>query len=178
MHTLEKLKYPIGDFTWPKQIIESDLAKWISEIELFPSLIKKEVEGMTTELDWRYRPDGWTIRQVVHHCADSHFNSFVRFKLALTEDNPSIKPYEEALWAKLPDSLGPIEPSLSILDGLHNRWCSLLRSLDKRSLRATYFHPEQQASRRLDETIALYAWHGNHHIAHIQQAKKAGGVFN
>lgn len=179
MIDIEKLKYPIGGFSWPKQIAESELNQWISEIEAFPSLLSKEVDGLpSAKLDWRYRPDGWTIRQVIHHCADSHFNSFVRFKLALTEDNPTIKPYEEALWAKLPDSLGAIDTSLSILDGLHKRWCLLLRSLDKKSLEATYFHPEQQASRQLDETIALYAWHCNHHLAHVRQAKESQGRHN
>ncbi len=176
---LEKLKYPIGNFTWPKQISVPDLKKWISDIESFPSSVTQEVNGLShRELDWRYRPDGWTIRQVIHHCADSHFNSFVRFKLALTEENPTIKPYEEARWASLPDSLGPIETSLSIIEGLHARWCILLRDLDEKSLKATYFHPEQKFTRKLDETIGLYAWHCHHHLAHIRQAKDAQGRYN
>ena len=179
MTDLEKLKYPIGNFTWPKEITDDDIERWISEIEAFPSLVGKEVAGLQpSELDWRYRPDGWTIRQVIHHCADSHFNSFVRFKLALTEDNPTIKPYEESLWAKLPDSLGPIESSLSILEGLHKRWTILLRSLNTQSLAATYFHPEQNASRKLDGTIGLYAWHCNHHLAHVRQARESRGKYN
>ncbi len=179
MQDLEHLKYPIGKFSWPNVISKPELKEWISEIEAFPSLISKEVDGLSpTALDWKYRPDGWTIRQVIHHCADSHFNSFVRFKLALTEDNPTIKPYEEALWAGLPDSLGPIESSLVILNGLHKRWTVLLRSLDDQSLAATYFHPEQKASRRLDGTIGLYAWHCNHHLAHVRQAKEARGKYN
>ncbi|MBV6642740.1 MAG: putative metal-dependent hydrolase [Cyclobacteriaceae bacterium] len=179
MIDIEKLKYPVGNFSWPTEITLADLDKWISEIEAFPSLVSAEMGDLPSDgLDWRYRPDGWTIRQVIHHCADSHFNSFVRFKLALTEDNPTIKPYEESLWAKLPDSLGPIESSLSILTGLHKRWVVLLRSLDRQSLGATYFHPEQNASRRLDGTIGLYAWHCNHHLAHIRQAKEAQGKYN
>ncbi|XOV94438.1 MAG: YfiT family bacillithiol transferase [Bacteroidota bacterium] len=179
MSDLNSLKYPAGRFSWPKQISQSDITEWIQEIEAFPALLKEEVQGLTeSELNWRYRPDGWNIRQVVHHVADSHFNSLVRFKLALTEDTPTIKPYEEAKWAELADSQGPIESSLAILNGLHERWAILLKSLTEKDLKATYFHPEQNATRALDETIALYAWHCRHHLAHVKQAKDSEGKYN
>lgn len=179
MTNIDKLKYPVGPFRWPEQVESLDIESLIDQIESFPELLTSETSALSeNELNWKYRPDGWNIRQVIHHCADSHFNSFVRFKLALTEDSPSIKPYEEAAWAELPDSQGSIDTSLSILNGLHNRWCQLLRKLDNSDLQRTYFHPEQKATRRLDETIALYAWHCEHHLAHIKLGKLSKGKYN
>ena len=121
----------------------------------------------------KYRPDGWTIKQVVHHCADSHINSFVRFKLALTEDVPAIKPYFEDRWAELSDSLSnDISDSIQILNSLHNKWVLLLRSLTVEQLHREFFHPETNKKISLKENIGLYAWHCNHHLAHIQLAIK------
>lgn len=128
---IELLKYPIGRFVLPETITDNQLTVWIKIIEEFPNKVKQQVEGLSDiDLERRYRPGGWTIRQVVHHCADSHMNSLTRFKLALTEDQPIIKPYAEHLWAELEDSkLFPIESSLFILEGLHSRWSVLLKNL-------------------------------------------------
>lgn len=178
MNDLESLKYPVGKFKWPAQIAKSDIEEWIVTIEKFPQRITHEAAGLSEkELNWRYRPDGWNIRQVVHHCADSHFNSVVRFKLALTEEKPIIKPYKESAWALLADSQGPIDTSIKILVGLHARWVVLLRSLNEKTLKSAYFHPEQNKTRTLDETIGLYAWHCDHHLAHILQAKASEGKY-
>ena len=164
------MKYPIGPFTPPSEITPELIQQWISEIESFPQLLREAVLNLTErQLDTPYREGGWTVRQVVHHCADSHMNSFIRFKLALTEDNPTIKGYHEAQWAEMPDYLQlPVEPSLKLLEGLHERWVVLLRSLGKDDLKKTFFHPEKQKSIPLDHTIALYAWHGKHHLGHVK----------
>lgn len=171
---MENLKYPIGQFLKPTEISAELLNSYISDIESFPDRLKAEVENLTeAQLDTEYRPDGWTIRQVVHHCADSHINSFTRFKLALTEDNPTIKPYLEAAWAELADSKNmPLAPSLQLLEGLHKRWVVLLKSLSESDLQRTFFHPESKAQVPLAENIGIYAWHCNHHLAHITQLKK------
>ena len=171
--TLEQLKYPIGKFEKPETMTKELLSQWIAEIGAFPAQLKAEVTHLDAEqLDSPYRPEGWTIRQVVHHCADSHMNSFIRFKLALTEERPIIKPYREESWAELADGKMPISPSLVLLDGLHSRWTALLRSLSEEELHRTYIHPEQGQPIPLDVTIGLYAWHGKHHLAHITEAKK------
>lgn len=169
MHSLERLRYPIGKFNKPENFTEKIINEYISDIEHFPTRLRKAVENLSEEqLNTLYRPDGWTIRQVVHHCADSHMNSIIRFKLALTEDTPIIKPYHEELWAELKDSSNmPIEPSLHILDGVHTRWVVLLRSLDNLQLKRTFIHPSSNRTVELQENIGIYAWHGNHHLAHI-----------
>ena len=169
---LEKLKYPIGKFTKPDHITETLIREWIEEIELMPSRLKTLTEKLTAkELAWRYRPGGWTIQHVVHHMADSHMNSLIRFKLALTEDNPIIKPYLEDHWANLPDSTGvAIQESIKILEGIHARWTHLLRSMDMDDFKKTFIHPERGRQIALGENLALYAWHSNHHLAHIRQA--------
>jgi len=170
---IEKLKYPIGKFEWPKEINVELLNSWISVISEFPTKLKVETAFLTEDqLDTRYRPDGWTIRQVVHHCADSHMNSLMRLKLALTEDQPIIKPYYEEKWAELPDSRLPIGSSLLILDGIHQRWATILRNLTKEQLGRTFIHPDSGRSIRIDANTALYAWHCNHHLAHITETKK------
>jgi len=121
------------------------------------------------QLDTAYRPGGWTVRQVVHHCADSHMNSFIRFKLALTEENPTIKPYHEDKWAEMADAKNlPIEPSLKILEGLHDRWAILIKSLSDQDLQKTFYHPANQKTITLATTIALYAWHSRHHLEHVK----------
>ena len=176
---LEKLKFPIGKFQNPDSISENDLETWISIIENFPSRIKKMTSTLSVEeLNWTYRPKGWNIKQVVHHCADSHINSFIRFKLALTEDIPTIKPYEEAKWAELADgNSDDILPSLQIIEGVHTRWVLLLKSFGSKELKRQFFHPENLKIFCLDEIIGVYAWHCNHHVAHIEQALAYKGQY-
>lgn len=172
--TQEELKYPIGRFEQAQVLTEDTLSKCIDDIASFPARLKNEVENLNEQqLDTAYRPDGWTIRQVIHHCADSHLNSFIRLKLALTEDNPTIKPYYEERWAELADSKHcSIVPSLKMIEGLHERWLILLNNLSENDKARTFVHPEKGKSIRIDENIALYAWHCNHHLAHIKLAKK------
>ncbi|MDB5272915.1 MAG: hypothetical protein JWO58_1282 [Chitinophagaceae bacterium] len=168
-------KFPIGEFHAPA-ILTSDLLNgYIHDISSFPLRLKEAVAGLSDQqLDTPYRPDGWTIRQVVHHCADSHMNSLIRFKLALTEDQPTIKPYYEERWAELADSKKlDISPSLLLLEGLHRRWTVLLNALTKEELSRTFVHPEHGKIFRLDENIGVYAWHCNHHLAHITTLKKS-----
>ncbi|MDP2059055.1 MAG: putative metal-dependent hydrolase [Flavobacteriaceae bacterium] len=175
--TLEKLKYPIGRYQKPIEITAGILKKNIQDIEDFPRKIRKEVQKLSdVQLDTPYRPAGWTIRQLVNHCADSHMNSLIRFKLALTESKPTIKPYFEDRWAELTDSKNiPIEPALKMIEGLHERWVVLLKSLTKEELNRTFIHPEHNKDFSLEETIAVYAWHCNHHLAHITELKKTMG---
>jgi uncharacterized damage-inducible protein DinB len=162
-------RYPIGRYHWDKEITEVDRQKWIAEIAALPERLQAAVTGLSDEqLDTPYRKGGWTIRQVVHHLADSHMNSLIRFKLALTENNPTIRPYYEDRWAELSDSRTlPVEPSLMLLTGLHSRWTTLLLSLSPDDYARTFYHPESEKSIRLDYNLGLYAWHGNHHLAHI-----------
>ena len=175
-----KLKYPIGEYEKPNLISEKDILNWIETIENFPKKIKSVTDNLSIEeLNLKYRPDGWSIKQVVHHCADSHMNSFIRFKLALTEDNPTIKPYDEAKWANLTDSNDDdISNSLLIIEGLHNRWALLLKSFDENDFIRSFFHPESKTTNRLDAILGFYAWHCNHHLAHIEQALKYNGMFD
>jgi len=175
--TIEQLKYPIGKFEAPKEITAEMLSSFIQDISLFPSRLRQETANLSsTQLDSPYRPEGWTIRQLVHHCADSHMNSLIRFKLALTEENPTIKPYFEDRWAELPDGRDlPVEPSVKMLEGIHERWTHLLNSLSPEQLARTYIHPEQDRELRLDHTIALYAWHCRHHLAHVTGLKEREG---
>lgn len=176
---LEKLKYPIGKFQKPDSISENDLKTWIAIIENFPIKIKNLTEKFSVEeLNWVYRPNGWSIKQVVHHCADSHMNSFIRFKLALTEDTPTIKPYEEAEWAELTDgNSDTIFPSIQIIEGVHARWTLLLKSFGEKELKRKFIHPANNKTSCLDEVIGIYAWHCNHHLAHIEQAILHKGKF-
>lgn len=170
---IEQLKFPIGKFKKPENITNEILTSWKNDIATFPLRLKKEVDNLSdNQLDTPYRPDGWTIRQVVHHCADSHINSFIRFKLAITENNPTIKPYYEERWAELTDSkYFPIEPSLKILEGIHYRWSELLDKLTNEDLEKTFTHPEHNKTFTLLENIGVYAWHCNHHLAHITTLK-------
>ena len=171
------LKYPIGEFVNPKIYSLNNISEWIDVISSFYEKLSKDVDSLTKEQwRWQYRPDGWTIQQIVHHCADSHMNSFIRFKLTITETNPTIKPYNEKLWAELSDSKdAPIDWSLSLIYGLHKRWTHFLKSLTQEDLNRTYFHPEQNKFVKLYENIAHYAWHCNHHLEHIKLAKKCEG---
>jgi hypothetical protein len=166
------LRFPIGQFKFGGNFSNELIKEWIKQIEVAPSQLKEAVKGLNDEqLDTPYRPGGWNIRQVVHHLADSHINSYSRFKLALTEDNPTIKPYLEDKWAELPDSKLPIEISLTVLDALHKKWVVILRSLQPSELEKTFCHPEL-GNIQIRWNIGLYAWHGRHHIAHITTLRK------
>ena len=175
--TLEKLKFPIGKFEKPENYTADVLADCIATISNFPHQLKQEVEHLNdAQLDTPYRPDGWTIRQVVHHCADSHMHSLIRLKFTLTEAKPTIKPYPQDVWAELADSKSlPIEPSLSLLNGLHARWVAILHSLTPTQFEREYIHPEYGKHFSLYEATALYAWHCKHHLAHITSCKALQG---
>lgn len=179
MNIPETLKYPIGRYQKPEVISQEQLKTWIEAIETFPNKIKKITSTLSVEqLNWIYRPEGWKIKQVVHHCADSHMNSIIRFKLALTEDNPTIKPYEEQLWAELVDgNSDDIFHSLQLLESVHYRSILLLKSLGAAELKRTFTHPATGKTSCLDEVIGMYAWHCNHHLAHIEQALQHKGQF-
>ena len=170
---LEQLKYPAGKFVKPESITKDIIDSAISEIENFPNLVKAEIQNLDKkDLQLRYRSEGWTISQVVHHCADSHINSYMRFKLALTENVPTIKPYEESLWAELPDNnLSPFV-SLKLLEALHERWVYILKSLSEEDLNKEFIHPEQSKKISLKENVLIYSWHCQLHLAHIKQAKE------
>ena len=177
METLEQLKFPVGNFVPPKDTSEEQRRHWIEEIAALPSQLRAAVVGLTEEqLETPYRPEGWTVRQVVHHLPDSHMNSYMRFRLALTEDNPTIRPYEEQLWAELPDAAhGPIDLSLDLLEMLHKRWVFLLKAMGEEDYQKTFYHPGSQKNFRLATVLALYAWHSRHHLAHITELKKRKG---
>ncbi len=176
---MEKLKYPIGKYIPVKNPTPQLLTQWRDEIEQFPLQLDLITNKLSKkELNWPYRPEGWKIKQVVHHCADSHMNAYIRFKLTLTEDNPSIKPYAENLWAKLADSLDDnIDDSMMLIKALHNKWGLLMRNLSDDQLQLEFFHPENGVKSNLAETIGNYAWHSNHHLAHIKNALTFKGRF-
>jgi len=167
------IRYPIGKFDKNINVTKEMRREFINTIETLPLQLRKEVENLSPQqLDTPYRDGGWTVRQLVHHIPDSHINAYVRFKLALTEDNPKIKTYEEHLWAELPDTFKtPIEVSLNLLEGVHTRWAILLRSLTEEQFEKTFQHPEWK-NITLNETLGLYAWHSKHHLAHITELKK------
>jgi hypothetical protein len=170
---MDDLRYPIGKFQYAGSASDSDIRTWIDQIAELPSKMRDAVAGLSAEqLDTPYRPGGWTVRQVIHHVPDSHINSYVRFRLALTEDEPIIKPYEENRWAELPDArTAPVELSLDLLEMLHRRWTLLLNDLGKAELAKSFRHPELGLV-TLERNVALYAWHGRHHMAHITELKK------
>lgn len=161
------MKYPIGTFQFDDEITSSVTSVWINEIEDLPRLLRDAVKNLDTEqLDTAYRYRGWTVRQVIHHLADSHMNAYIRFKLAFTEENPVIKTYDEAKWAELSDYSLPIETSLLLLETLHQRWTHLLRSLTPADMEKVFIHPDS-GKVSVGENIGIYAWHGKHHLAHI-----------
>lgn len=163
------LRYPIGKFSPPDTVTAERVNRWIDDIGTLPADLRRVVCTLTNEeLDTPYRPDGWTVRQVVHHLPDSHMNSLVRFKWALTEERPLIKAYDEKGWAALPDCRGSIDRSLDFMEALHARWVDLLRSLSWTQLQREFVHPESGAA-TLAATVGLYAWHGRHHLAHIER---------
>ena len=174
---LERLRYPIGQFAFTGPQTAGTRGACIARIEAAPAAIRRAVEGLSeAQLDTSYREGGWTVRQVVHHVPDSHLNAYTRFRLALTEPTPTIRPYQEHRWAELPDARSaPIEPSLALLEALHRRWALLLRSLDPAEWELRYLHPEHGREWTLDEALAMYAWHGEHHTAHITRLRARMG---
>lgn len=166
---MEHLKYPIGLAVIPSEINEKHIIEWVEIIENFPLKLELLVKDLNEEqLNTPYRVNGWTIRQVIHHCADSHQNSYIRFKWTLTEDNPIIKTYFEDKWGELFDShSAPILLSINVLKALHAKWVYLLRGLKQNELDRCFIHPENNESVSLAKNIGIYAWHCNHHYAHI-----------
>jgi hypothetical protein len=177
---MEDLRYPIGKFEWVAPASEAQMAelriKAIAELAKLPENFSQAVAGLTPlQLDTPYRPEGWTVRQLVHHVPDSHANAYIRFKLALTEYEPAIKPYKEDMWAKLPDTANtPIEVSLQLLSALHTRWVTLLRAMDSSDFARTLRHPELGVL-DLNRMLSLYAWHSAHHTAHITKLRERMG---
>src|ERR1700674_296958 len=175
--TETELRYPVGKFDFEAPVNAADYPKLIAAIAETPVALRSAVAGLSRDqLETRYRPGGWKVKQVVHHVPDSHLNAYTRFKLALTEDVPTIKPYEEAKWAELPDSQRvPIDVSLDLLDSLHQRWVALLKSMDVADFNRGLRHPEHDRVLTLAQILALYAWHGRHHVAHITSLRKRKG---
>jgi hypothetical protein len=170
------LRYPIGKFKFEGPTTPEQKEEQLNQIEQAPIRLRAAVKGLSDQqLDTPYRPEGWTVRQVAHHVPDSHLNAYVRFKLALTEDEPTIKPYAEDRWAQLADTqTTPVEVSLAMLDSLHDRWVRLLRSLQSEDWKRTFRHPEMGVM-NLEKTLALYSWHGRHHVAHITYLRERNG---
>ena len=196
---MEDLRYPIGEFTLPSEMTAEQRARFVDQIAELPSLLRRAVEGLSPEqLDTPYRPGGWTVRQVVHHVPDSHLNAYARMKLALTEDLPTVKTYNQEGWLAVTDLNVPIGASLSLLDGLHALWAGMLRSLSEEQWQRGFIHPElagaaaQQGGRRdepwrrafmadargmitVQALLPTYAWHGRHHAAHITRLRERMG---
>jgi hypothetical protein len=168
----EHLKYPIGRYDHSTRIEMNEIDDLIETIDEFPEQLADLVLDLDDEdFEKTYRPEGWTVRQVISHCADSHMNAFMRFKLALTEDNPTIKAYSQHGWAALPDAdEAPLELSLLMLDGVHGRWVWLMDSMDQEDWNKTYYHPENKMDYRLIDVLGLYAWHCRHHLEHVKLA--------
>ena len=168
----DDLRYPIGDFS-PVPESAAINAAALADLEQLPAQLREATANLSNQqLDTPYRPGGWTVRQVVHHVADSHMNGFVRTKLALTEDNPTIKPYAEGEWARLADMRLPIDISLALIDNLHVRWVAVFRSLTPPQLQRAYVHPEHGRALTLAWHLQDYAWHGRHHVAHITSLRQ------
>lgn len=171
------LRYPIGPFGYDGMMTDARRAECVDRIAVMPARMRAAVAGLDDrQLDTPYRPAGWTVRQVVHHVPDSHLNAYTRIRLALTEETPTIKPYEEAKWAELPDARsGPVEVSLAFLEAMHARWVLLLRGLGAAEGARQFRHPEHGRLMTVDEMLALYAWHGDHHTAHITSLRARMG---
>jgi len=171
----QELRYPIGPSDMTTPLAAGVRAQRIDAIAAAPAQLRLAVAGLSDEqLDTPYRPGGWTVRQTVHHVADSHMNAFVRFRLGLTEDNPTIKPYDEKAWSELPDMRLPVEVSLHLLDALHERWVHLLRAQPGSAFQRQIYHPEN-GPMTLDAMVSQYAWHGRHHTAHITGLRQRQG---
>ncbi len=173
---MEDLSYPIGRFERPPSLGRTERAASLKILARTPSEVQRAIAGLDgTQLDTPYRPGGWTVRQVVHHLPDSHMNAYVRFRLALTEDRPDVRVYDEARWAALPDArFGPPEVSLRLLAALHERWVALLKGIDEAAWERVYRHPEL-GDVRLDIALAMYDWHSQHHLAHITRLREREG---
>jgi len=173
---MSDLSYPIGKYEPVSGLSADKRAELIDDVAATPARMRAAIAGLDdTQLDTPYRDGGWTVRQVVHHVADSHMNCLIRFKLALTEDEPTIKPYAEGLWAELDDTrVAPIDMSLEILDGVHRRWDVVLRAMKPDEFARRFRHPER-GTVTLDDTLGLYAWHGRHHVAHITRLRDREG---
>ena len=169
-------RYPIGKFSYTGPLTPEQKQQCLTDIEQTPARLRAALGGLSDQqLDTPYRDGGWTLRQLAHHVPDSHMNAYIRFKLALTEEDPTIKPYAEDRWAELADTkLTPVEVSLTLLDSLHDRWLRLLRSLGPGDWQRTFRHPELGAM-TLEKTLALYAWHGRHHVTHITALRARNG---
>ena len=174
---IETLKYPIGKYKSPDSFSKRLTDEWIQTISELPEKLNSVVKNLSdSQLDTPYRDGGWTVRQVVHHLVDSHMNSYIRFKLALTEDTPTIKPYFEARWAELDDAKNaPVEFSLTMLEALHKRWVFFLKKLSEEDLKKKFHHPESNKDFELRAILALYAWHCEHHLAHINNLAERKG---
>jgi uncharacterized damage-inducible protein DinB len=170
------LRYPTGKLSYNDHLTAEQRASLIDRIAAAPAALRAAVEGLNdAQLDTAYRPEGWSVRQVVHHVPDSHVNAYVRFKLALTEDSPTIKPYQEAAWATLADTrLTPVNVSLSLLEAVHTRWVVLLKSMTEADFARPLMHPEN-GRMTLDRLLQLYAWHGGHHVGHVTELRKREG---
>ncbi len=169
------LRYPVGKFLKPETVTPEQRHAYLADIEALPARLRAAVAGLNdAQLDTPYRPGGWTVRQVVHHVGDSHMNSFLRFRWALTEDEPTIKPYDEGEWAKLADMQMPVEISLTLLDSLHARMMAMLSPLTDAQFARTFRHPEAGLM-RVDTNLALYSWHSRHHVAHITSLRQRSG---
>ncbi|MEJ2077430.1 MAG: bacillithiol transferase BstA [Acidobacteriota bacterium] len=173
---MEDLKYPIGKFQQDPAVTAEKRLQWIQSVSELPAQLRQAVENLSDEqLDTPYRPEGWTVRQVVHHVADSHINAYVRYRLALTEEKPTIKTYDQAAWAELADARSaPIDPSLAIISAAHERWTLLLRSLSESEFARPFRYPEE-GDINLDVTLQMYVWHGKHHLAHITGLRERNG---
>ena len=170
-------RYPIGPFRFSGQANSESRVRCVAEIAAAPGHLRAAVSDLSpAQLDTPYREGGWSVRQVVHHVPDSHLNAYTRFKLGLTEDEPTIKPYEEARWAELPDVRAtPVETSLTLLESLHRRWVLLLRAMTPADFARRFRHPEHGRLISLDEVLEMYAWHGQHHVAHITSLRTRMG---
>lgn len=169
------LRYPVGEFTMPASVTAAMRANAIAAITTLPAKMRDAVRGLSdAQLDTPYRPGGWTVRQVVHHVADSHINAFVRLKLALTEENPTVKPYDEKAFANLPDQRLPVDVSLSLLEGLHVRWTAVLNTLAPEQFARPLYHPEIGAI-TVDYLVQTYGWHSRHHVAHLTRLREREG---
>jgi hypothetical protein len=175
--TSEDLRFPVGPLDFETPVSEKDYPRLIEEIAATPANLRKAVAGLSpAQMATPYRDGGWTVTQVVHHLPESHMQAYARCKLALTEENPTIKPYDEAAWAKLPDvTLTPAEVSLTMLEALHTRWVNLLRSMTPEQFQRGFFHPEHGRVISLERMLSLYAWHGRHHVAHITKLRSRNG---
>ena len=173
---LEKLRYPVGRFTEVVPFTAAGRSAAIEQLASLPAQVRSAVDGLAdAQLDTPYRPDGWTVRQLVHHLADSHMNAFIRINLALTEENPVIKPYDENAWARLADARLPVVSSLRILEGVHERWAATCSSLTEEQWARTFVHPEHGRVMSLEYHTQMYAWHCVHHVAHITRLRTREG---